>query len=127
MNSLKSKTYYFVKEKHLYGKKRYFLVDKLRVECVGGDSMSEKKELVFINPDEVPKLLRGSGGRKWKELFDKIPKNKVLAMDESYGSAPNIRTQVKAYNKEQEDHELKVTQRTNKETDKVTVYVQRVK
>lgn len=101
-------------------------MDKLRIECKGGDSMSEEKELVFVNPKDVPRLLRGSARRDWEELFNKIPKDKVLVMDESYGSAPNIRGQVKIYNKTKGDV-LEVTQRTDKKTEKVTVYVQRVK
>jgi len=101
-------------------------VDKLRIECIGGDGMSEEKELVFIKPNEVPRLLRGSVGRDWEELFDKIPKGQVLVMNESYGSAPNIRGQVKIYNKTKGDV-LKVTQRTDKKTEIVTVYVERVK
>lgn len=126
-NLLKAKTYYSYEQKTLYGKKRYFLVDKLRIECVGGESMSEEKELVFIKPDEVPRLLRGSAGRDWEELFERIPKGEVAVLDDTYGSAPNIRTQVKIYNKTHKDTELKVTQRTNKKTEKITVYVQRVK
>lgn len=124
---MKAKTYYSYEQKTLYGKKRYFLVDKLRIECVGGESMSEEKELVFIKPDEVPRLLRGSAGRDWEELFERIPKGEVAVLDDTYGSAPNIRTQVKIYNKTHKDTELKVTQRTNKKTEKITVYVQRVK
>ena len=124
---MKAKTYHFYKQKTLYGKKRYFLVDKLRIECIGGESMSEEKELVFIKPDEVPRLLRGSAGRDWEELFERIPKGEVAVLDETYGSAPNIRSQVKIYNETYKDAELKVTQRTNKKTEKVTVYVQRVK
>ena len=123
---MKAKTYYSYEQKTLYGKKRYFLVDKLRIECVGGESMSEEKELVFIKPDEVPRLLRGSAGRDWEELFERIPKGEVAVLDDIYGSAPNIRTQVKIYNKTHKDTELKVTQRTNKKTEKITVYVQRV-
>jgi len=88
--------------------------------------MNEEKELVFIKPNEVPRLLRGAIGRDWGSLFDKIPKEKVLVIDETYGSAPNIRGQVKTYNKTKGDV-LKVTQRTDKKTEKVTVYVQRVK
>lgn len=125
--SLKSKSYHFYKQKCLYRNRGYFLVGKLRIECIGGDSMSEEKELVFIEPDEVPRLLRGSKGRNWEALFNRIPKDKVLTMDtENYGSAPNIRMQVKIYNKTHKDA-LEVTQRTDKETEKVTVYVHRVK
>lgn len=128
IEQLKAKTYYLYKEKTLYRKKRYFLMDKLRIECIGGDNMGEEKQLVFIKPDEVPRLFRGSAGRDWEKLYDKIPKGEVLVMDvEIYGSAPNIRTQVKIYNKTHKNAELKVTQRTDKETEKVTVYVQRVK
>lgn len=124
---MKAKTYYSYKQKTLYGKKRYFLVDKLRIECMGGESMSEEKKLVFIKPDEVPRMFRGSAGRNWEELFKQIPKGEVLVMDETFGSAPNIRGQVKIYNKTHKDAELEVTQRTDKKTEKVTVYVQRVK
>jgi len=102
-------------------------VDKLRIECEGGDSMSEEKELVFIKPEDVPRLLRGSAGRNWEELFEQIPKGEVLVMDETYGSAPNIRGQVKLYNKDKKAEVLTVTQRTDKKTEKVTVYVERVK
>lgn len=127
LKMLKAKTYYIYREKRLYGKKRYFLVDKIRIECVGGDSMSEEKELVFIEPNDVPRLLRGATSRKWSEIFNKIPKNKVLVMaKEDYGSAPNIRGQVKKYN-EINDNALTATQRTDSETEEVTVYVQRVK
>lgn len=103
-------------------------MDKLRIECLGGENMSEEKELVFIKPEDVPRLLRGSKGRDWIELFNKIPKDEVLVMDtETYGSAPNIRAQVKNYNETQKNTELNVTQRTDMKTEKVTVYVTRVK
>lgn len=103
-------------------------MNKLRIECVGGESMSEEKELVFIKPEDVPRLLRGSVGRDWIKLFDQIPKGEVAVLNtETYGSAPNIRGQVKLYNQDKKDEVLKVTQRTNKETEGITVYVQRVK
>lgn len=125
---LKAKTYHTYAEKHLYSKKRYFLVDKLRIECVGGDSMSEEKELVFIKPKDVPRLLRGSAGRDWDSLFKQIPRGEVLVLNESYGSAPNIRAQVKIYNGIHKNEELKVTQRTPvKIGAKPVVYIERVK
>lgn len=125
---LKAKIYHIYAEKSLYGRKRYFLRDKIRIECIGGDSMKEKEELVFIEPKDVPRLFRGSKGRNWESLFDRIPKGQVLVLDtETYGSAPNIRSQVKIYNETQKDAELNVTQRTDMKTDKVIVYVQRVK
>lgn len=106
---------------------RFFIVDKLRVKCVGGDGMNEDKQLVFLEPSDIPRLLRGKSSRNWTELFDKIPKGKVLAMDnETYGSAPNIRAQVKTYNVEKKDKVLTVTQRTNTETEEVLVYVTRI-
>lgn len=128
---MKAKTYYFYKEKYLYRKKRYFLIDKLRIECIGGDNMSEEKELVFIKPEDVPKVLRfthGRIGRDWNAIFSKIPKGKVLVMDtETYGSAPHIRNKAKEYSERTENIELESTQRTNKDTENVTIYVQRVK
>jgi len=102
-------------------------VDKIRIECIGGDSMSEENELVFLEPEDIPRLMRGATGRNWKKLFDKIPEGKMLPMDtETYGSAANIRGQVKNYNGDAKEKVLKVTQRTDKETEKVTVYVTRL-
>ena len=90
--------------------------------------MSEEKELVFIKPEDIPRLLRGSTGRNWSALFDQIPKGQVLVMNvKNYGSAPNIRNQVKLYNKDKKDEVLRVTQRTDKKTEEITVYVERVK
>jgi len=91
--------------------------------------MTEENELVFLDPNEVPRLIRGGQGRDWKALFDKIPKGKVLEMKtgkDNYGSAPNIRNQVKFYNKDAKKEVLTSTQRTASETDEVTVYVQRI-
>lgn len=88
--------------------------------------MTEEKELVFIEPKDIPKF-RGVAGKKWAKIFDKIPKGKVLGMTtEIYGHTPNIRAQVKVYNKAKGDV-LTATQRTNSETKEVTIYVQRVK
>lgn len=102
-------------------------MDKIRIECIGGDSMSEEKELVFLEPEDIPRLMRGTMGRNWNKLFDKIPEGKVLALDiETYGSAPNIRNQVNNYNRDAKEKVLKTTQRTDKETEKVTVYVMRL-
>ena len=102
-------------------------MDKIRIECIGGDSMSEENELVFLEPEDIPRLMRGALGRNWDKLFDKIPENKVLAMDtETYGSAPNIRMKAKQYNEDAKKEVLKMTQRTDKETEKVVVYVMRV-
>ena len=127
MQLLKAKTYHVYERKLLYRRDIFILHSKLRIECLGGDSMTEENELVFIEPEDVPRLLRGATGKKWLETFDKIPKGKVLVMTtEDYGSAPNVRGQVKEYNKTKGDV-LTVTQRTNKETEEVTVYVQRVK
>ena len=124
---LKAKTYHFYKRKLLYRRNIFILHSKLRIECLGGESMTEENKLVFIEPEDVPKLLRGATSKKWSEIFDKIPKNKVLAMTkEDYGSAPNIRGQVNKYNEINGDV-LTATQRTNAETNEVTVYVQRVK
>jgi len=102
-------------------------VDKIRIECIGGDNMTEENELVFLEPEDIPRLLRVTTGRDWSGLFDKIPEKKVLFMDtETYGSAPNIRIQVKHYNENAKKKVLKVTQRTDKETEKATVYVMRL-
>lgn len=84
------------------------------------------EELKFLNPNEIPELTKGKSGRDWSEIFDQIPKGKVLAMAEKdYGSSTNIRAQTKIYN-EKNGEVLKARQRTNKETDETTVYVQRV-
>lgn len=113
------------KGKDLYGSRRYFLQKRIKIKCAGGENMTEEKELTFLEPEEIPRLMRGQNGRNWKELFDQIPIGKVLAMDtEVYGSAPNIRAQVKLYNGKTKT--LKVTQRTDKETEKTVVYVQRI-
>lgn len=125
MQELKSKTYAIFEGKHLYNRTRYFLVDKLKITCIGGDSLSEEEELVFIEPKKIPKTFRGKLGRNWNKLFDKIPKNRTLVMSEDiYGSSANIRGQVKSYN-EVNDNVLEVTQRTDKETEETTVYVTR--
>lgn len=124
---LKAKTYHVYEQKLLYRRNIFILHSKLKIECLGGESMTEENKLVFIEPEDVPRLIRGATGKKWLETFDKIPKGKVLAMTtEDYGSAPNIRGQVKGYNKIK-GNVLTATQRTNKETEEVTVYVQRVK
>lgn len=123
---LKAKTYFIYEEKHLYNNKRYFLKDKIKIECIGGDSMNEEKEIVFLNPDEIPQLTRNAG-RNWSDLFDQIPNGKVLAMTEKkYGSAPNIRAQVAKYNKVKKNGKLKANGRTDKKTETVTIYVQRL-
>ena len=124
---LKSKTYHIYKQKSLKATNRYVLITKLKVSCVGGESMNEEKELVFLDFGEIPALNRGAIGRKWTELFDRIPKGKVLPMTkEGYGSAPNVRAQVMKYNKAKNAKVLKAYGRTDKETKKTTVYVQRV-
>lgn len=104
-------------------------MDKIKIECKGGESMTEENELVFLEPKDIPRLLRGGVGRNWKELFDKIPKGKVLLMKtgkDHYGSDANIRGQVKNYNEDAGKEVLKMTQRTNPETEELTVYVQRI-
>jgi len=124
---LKAKTYHFYKQKTLYRRNTYFLVDKIRIECIGGDSMSEENELVFLEPEDIPNFRRGMKSSILPKIFDKIPNGKVLAMDtETYGSAPNIRLQAKNYNKSKRKEVLKVSQRTDKKTEKVTVYVTRL-
>lgn len=124
---IKSKTYHIYKQKRINNTKKYCLQDKIKIECIGGDSMTEEKELVFLNPEDIPRLTKGASKRNWTELFDKIPVGKMLLMDsETYGSPANIRTQVKAYNEEKKAT-LKVTQRTDKKTETVNVYVINVK
>jgi hypothetical protein len=93
--------------------------------------MTEKNELVFIEPSQVPNLFKGAKGRDWNKIFNQIPVGKVLPMTEKdYGSAGNIRAMVKQYNENKENKKngkvLKAMGRTDKETNKVTVYVQRV-
>ena len=106
--------------KFINNKVIYFYIGKVIVKSKGGENMTEEK-LIFIEPEEIPKT-KGNIGRKWSELFNKIPINKTLEMDtEIYGSSPNIRTQVKNYNKD--GNNLEVTQRTINE--KTVVYVTR--
>lgn len=124
--SLKAKTYHFYNEKYLYGRKRYFLVGKLKIKCIGGESMNEKEELVFIEPNDIPRSFKKTG-RNWNSLFDKIPKDKVLVFDtETYGSVANIRQQAKNYS-ESHNNNLKIVQRTNKKTQETKAYVHKVK
>lgn len=103
-------------------------MDILRIECVGGESMSEEKKLVFLNPEDVPILSRGRSGKNWSVYFDQIPVGKVLEMTEDeYGSPATIRDNVNKYNKTKKDKVLKASGRTDKKTSKITIYVQRLK
>lgn len=125
--NLSQKSYTFVYSKPFYNRNIYFIKEKKTIKCLGGENMQEEKEIVFLSPEDIPRLSKGNTGRKWSEIFDKIPLNKVMQMTtEEYGSAPNIRTQVGLYNKEAKKKVLTVTQRTDKETEKVIVYVMRV-
>lgn len=93
--------------------------------------MPEGKELVFLEPSEIPRLTKGAFGRDWFAIFDKIPKGKALKMTEKdYGSCENVRSQVIKYNKAKATKEvpkqLKATQRTDKGTEEKTIYVVRI-
>lgn len=123
---LSEKNYTFVYAKPFYNKTLFFIKKKETVKCLGGENMEKGKELVFLEPSAIPKL-KGNLGRKWNEIFDKIPEGKVLPMSvKEYGSAPNIRAQVKNYNTEKGKTVLTATQRTD-EKENVTVWVTRVK
>lgn len=115
-----SKTYTFVERK---GLNKFVIIDRFTIRCLGGVNNKMSDELIFLDsPKEIPKS-KGKTGRAWEELFDKIPNEKVLVLDEeTYGSAPNIRSQVKDYN-EKNGEVLTVTQRTV--NDKTTVYITR--
>lgn len=117
----------FMKENFYIRQRDISLSIKIRIECIGGENMTEKNELVFLEPSEIPRLTKGSFGRDWFTLFDKIPKDKVLEMKkEDFGSPENIRSQVVKYNEAKGKKVLKFTQRTNKETEEKTAYVMRL-
>ena len=119
-----SKTYFFVIEKTLYNKKRYFIQSKLKIKCVGGENMPEEKpKLVFIKTSTIPKANKGKTGRDWVELFAQIPKGQSLIIPEEYGTGATIRCAVKNINAELDAEVYAVTQRTVK--DETTVYVTR--
>lgn len=121
---MSSRTYHFFIPKSLYGNIRYIKTESLMIKCIGGENMEKKEDkLVFLDsPKFIPKT-KGAVGRDWTELFNKIPEGKVLVLDsETYGSSPNIRKQVKDYNKDN-NNALKVTQRTVEE--KIIVYITR--
>ena len=121
---MSSKTYVFVKEKHLYHNKRYFIKDRITIKCVGGENMPEEKpELVFVKTDTIPKMSKGKIGRDWKTLFALIPEGESLIVPEDYGTGATIRSAVKELNKELEEEVYTVTQRTVDEI--VTIYVTR--
>lgn len=119
MKEYKSKEWYYYKGKHIYMGITYFFKGKYKINCEGGESMVEVKELVFLEPEELPQKHRG--GTNWIEIFNAIPSGKMLVMDEkTFGSAPNIRQQVAKYNKAN-GKVLTATQRTVEE--KTLVYV----
>ena len=122
---MSSKEYVFVKEKRLYNRKRYFIEDKLKITCLGGEKMSkEKPQLVFVETDKIPKTMKGRTGRNWKELFTQIPEKKSLVIPKDMGTGATIRSAVKEVNKELGKAVYSATQRTVDE--KTTVYVTRL-
>ena len=122
---MSSKTYVFVEQKHLYHNTRYFIKSKLKIKCVGGESMTkEKSELVFIDSDEIPRAFKGKVGRKWEELFNQIPEGQSLIVPEEYGTGATIRKAVKDINERLEKETYKTIQRTVDE--KLIIYVKRL-
>ena len=122
---MSSKTYVFVEEKPLYNRVRYFVKDKIKIICIGGENMPEEKpKLVFVKTATIPKMSKGKTGRNWKELFAQIPEGESLVVPEDYGTGATIKSAVKNINEELKKQVYAVTQRTIGE--KVTVYVTRV-
>ena len=122
---MSSKEYVFVEEKPLYRRKRYFVKDRIKITCIGGENMPEEKpKLIFVKTDTIPKMSKGKTGRDWVELFSQIPEGKSLVVPENYGTGATVRTAVKNINAEFEAKVYAVTQRTVGE--KVTVYVTRI-
>jgi len=117
--------YILVEEKTLYGKKRYFVKDRIKIKCIGGENMpNETPKLVFVKTKTIPKALKGKTGRDWKALFDQIPEDESLVVPESYGTGATVRSAVKNINEEAKKTLFSVTQRTVE--DKTTVYVTRM-
>ena len=48
---------------------------------------------------EIPKTKHGDG-IDWKQIFEKIPKNKALVIPKSFACLQSVRTAVIGYNKE---------------------------
>ena len=121
---MSSKTYVFVKEKHLYRNKRYFIKDRIKIKCIGGENMSEENpELVFVKTNTIPKMSKGKTGRDWKTLFALIPEGESLIVPEDYGTGATVRSAVRELNEKLDKEVYSVTQRTvNEET---TIYVTR--
>ena len=122
---MSSKEYVFIKEKHLYNRKRYFVEDKLKITCLGGEKMSkEKPQLVFVDTAKIPKTMKGRTGRDWKVVFAQIPEKKSLIITKDMGTGATIRSAVKEVNRELGKAVYSATQRTVDK--KTTVYVTRL-
>jgi len=119
---MSSKEYVFVKEKHLYKRKQWYVTDRLKITCLGGEKMDKKKpQLVFVETEKIPKTMKGRTGRNWKELFAQIPEKKSLIITKEMGTGATIRSAVKKINKELGKAVYSTTQRTVDE--KTTIYV----
>lgn len=120
---LKSKTYHIIKQKSL---NKFKVINRIRIECIGGESMSEKKELIFLSPSDIPILNRRRSGRDWGAIFDEIPVGKLLDMTEGYGSIASVRDAVSKYNTVKNDKVLKAIGRKD-DKGKQNIFVQRLK
>ena len=116
---------FFIKEKRLYSRKQYFIEDRLKITCLGGEKMSkEKPQLVFVDTDKIPKTMKGRTGKDWKAIFAQIPEKKSLIITKDMGTGATARSAVKEVNKELGKAVYSATQRTVDE--KTTVYVTRL-
>lgn len=119
---MSSKTYFFVIEKTLYNKKRYYIQDKLKITCMGGENMTkEEPKLVFVKTSTIPKMSKGKTGRNWKELLARIPEGESMVVTKEFASGATLRVAVKNINTELKRKAYSVTQRTVDEKTKVYV------
>lgn len=98
---------------------------RVKINCLGGEKMTqEKSKFVFVNNTEIPRIVKGRTGKKWKELFAQIPENQSLIITKDIGIEATIRGAVNAVN----DELGKVTYRAMRRTvdKKTTIYVTRV-
>lgn len=124
---MSSKEYVHVVETFKRNKPHYHIVKRIVIKCVGGENLSkEKPQLVFVDQTEIPSLVRGRKSKNWKKLVNQIPEGKAVVVPEDYGSSATARENIKKINKKLGKETFKVTQRTNKNTDKITVYIVRL-
>lgn len=105
-----------------------------KIECLGGEK-NMVDEIVFIDTNEIPSVLKGKTGRNWKAIVDSIPKGKSAIIPDSFGKGATVRQAIKKINEEIKKEKniktntYKVLQRTEKgkdEKETIKVYVTRV-